>query len=234
MAIVGLILLVESTSVGLNALYAGQQQSGALFEMGRHIVRETSLVAAVAVASRLYVFWRNPSLDRRDARRFTALAMLAFGLTISSIARWTIWMLTPPMVGLVPLPYALFSGILIFTSSLVINAGAVFLFGSVVIALLRRAQVESRLVWTTAGSIGAMLCYLLVQHGSAILAYLLADPTLRLIPIPQVVQCVVVGILGGPLYLLIVDPEAIQKTFANLPSLIRSLRSWPYRPPESE
>ena len=232
LAIVGLMLLIESTSFGLRAYFV---ESRTLFEVGRHVVRQTSLLAAVAVASRLYVFWRSPSLDRRDARRFIVLAVLALGVAISSIVRWTIWVSTPPMAGLVPLPFVVLSGIVIFTSDIVINAGAVFMFGSAAIALLRRSQVETNLVWVTAASVAAMMVYAIIRFGSEILAPLLTDRNaLYWIAWPQVVPGLVAGIVGGPFYLFVIDPEAMQMSLTKLPSLVRHLRNWPHQPSEGE
>jgi hypothetical protein len=243
LVIVGLILLIESTQFLLGVLGAELRSPGATTQVEaiNHLLRQTSLLAAVAVASRLYLAWRAASPDPKDTHRFIALGAIALALAVVSIGRWTIGMieafyLPPSSVQTIgpSLPFSHFALGLMLTavSRLVENAGAVFLFGSIAIAVVHWARVESSLRWTTAASAGATLAFAITQGwiGAFLVLWTAPDPNLVLVDWSSTARGFLVAVFGGAFYLFVVDRDALRRAFANWRERIVELRQWPYRP----
>lgn len=198
-------------------------------------LRYAGSFVGVASASRLYFHWRRSDPDALDAKRFAALCGVALALTVVSTVYWQVsWMSAvnpePPS-----LPLALLSCVNYFLWALIGCAGVVFLFGPIVIAAVRRAQVEDNALWVVfAAASAAFVCWLVMFGPSARDAWSDAHEN-------GLVTVVLVGVGGGALYLQVVGGDlmrsaavAVRSVVADLPGTVRKLRNWPYRPDDDE
>lgn len=190
--------------------------------------------AAVAVAAHLYVNWRREPPDQRDGARFLAFTALGLALALAFYLS--------SMIGSVPrtlasditlLPFLLWL-VQVAATRVVDDIGIVFLFGSIAVACLRRANVEDRLGWVTAAMFGASLSYWLLDYGPSYLRmrpFLTHEDTVWSEPnLFALLVCALFGLVSGPVYLFAVNREALRRALADVPRSIGELRRWPSQP----
>ncbi len=246
LAIVGLLVALNAVVLGFELLATEIYSSSAAAQVIRQrvlvslILSNTALLAVVGVAARLYIGWRREPPDPKDSARFVVFAGVGLALALAYI----VWR----MIAMISTPYtdALTESVPIIVLwwmqgaavSIVDSLGAVFFVGSIAIAWVRRVNVEDNLGWVTMGALAASLAYWLVVYGPTLAQAMpyLNDPDLVWTQphLRALLAAIAVGLIGGPLYLHAVNRDALRKAFANVPTSIRALRSWPYRPSEDE
>lgn len=193
------------------------------------VLNNAALFATVGVAARLYVGWRRVPADPLDSLRFAALTVITLVFAAVSFVSWVIGVWSRPAVSGAPSPITALWSLQEAATSLVESAGAVFLYGFMAIAALKRAQVEDRLGWVTAAALGASIASWLMVHGPS-LAEALQMPDQYLIQLSlSALLSPVSGLIAGPIYLYVVHPRAFQEALADFPTSLEELRRWPDR-----
>jgi hypothetical protein len=203
------------------------------FEVVASVLRASGGLLAVALATRLYVRWREPTPSGPEAMVLSGLALcLAVAVLLDHV------LVSFKMTGSHPtensIPLAM-TGWLQFVSWTVITyAGIVFLFGSFAIAWLKRMQAERHVVWGAAAGLAAAVIFYVVYYGpSAIQSFTagLAPSTYASLNYISLLTTIAAGLGGGIAYAIAVDPESVRKS---IPASINTLRTWPQRPSEDE
>ena len=249
LAIVCLLVALNAVILGLELLaadlYTSAHESSAALDIRQRalaalVLRNTAPLAVVGVAARLYVVWRREPSDPKDRPRFIVLGSIGLAVALAYIIWRTILMLSAPYGAAISesLPITALWWMQVSAVSVVNSLGAVFLVGSIAIALVRRAQVEEELGWVTMAGLAGSLAYWLVMYGPSLAQAMpyIADPDTRWnVPhLRTLLTSIAAGLIGGPAYLYALNRDALRKAFANFPKTISELRRWPYRPSEGE
>lgn len=232
-------LVIELLAFGVAWLQLDDDIAFLTYELRYRLIdlflRYTGDFVAVALASRLYFHWRRAIPDPVDVKRSAVLCAVALALTIVSTTHWVVLMASVVNPPPDPLPLLALWSLHYFFWALIGCVGVVFLFGSIAIALVRRAQAERNLPCVVvAGVAAAFVCWLIMFGPSASDAW--GDDHEN-----GLITVFVVGVGGSVLYVQVVDGDFVRSTVAavrsvvnDVPRTVRKLRSWPYRPTEDE
>jgi hypothetical protein len=193
----------------------------------------TCQVVSVGLASQLYLRWRSATPDAEDGRRAAALARIAavfvaFAL-LSQIATLVHrYIFYPDMIfgRLFEWPW-----VELIASSAIGHAAALFLFGWLAIAMLRRTSSEHNAVHAITAAVGAAAAYFVVHELPFIILKLQSVEwgARRWIDVLwPLVTTLVVGAGCGIAYVYMIAPKGTLR--AGAASAVRALRTWPQRP----
>jgi len=214
--------------------YEEMSPAGTQYEVAVVVLRLSCLLVSVALASRLYLHWRRVPSDRRDVAAFLAFSTLAAVVSVVATVLWVdlVWSSNVNPSASVPLAVLWTSQFFLWT--LASWAGAVFLFGSLALAAVRRAGLDGRFVWVLVAGLAAGLAYWLIKY-LAPMAF-----SLEFMDSAQyraLATALLTGVVGGLAYLQMLDGglvNAIAAALTDLPGTVRTLRRWPHRPSEEE
>lgn len=242
---VGLLMSVVDAAGSTLGLFQGYNRSDWSWTAMQHdivlmVMRYTCQLAAIALASRLYLHWSQDAPN--DGARFVVLCGIGAALAVASILNTSIAIvetitalpsetISPPLIAL----WWAQSAVRAFTGCV----GAAFLFGLIAIAAVRRRDAKHEMGSAVLAGLGAASGFVLLRYGPSFIQYWVSDPNLQslkyaIFDYKVLVAPFVAGAGGAVLYVLAVDGVSIRKSLANIPASIRSLRSWPYRPAEDE
>jgi len=245
LAIVGLLVALGAAMQGVEMLVAVQDPPppettllARQYLLVVLVLNSTSQIAVVAVAARLYVQWRRTPAAPQDSLRFAALTLIALIVAIGCVPRWAMNNSSDLFGGAMSAFEAVLGWILLLSSYIIWSAGAVFLHGYVGIANVRRAQVEDRLGWVMMAAIAASLAHWPVVYGPSVSHAMpaLANPVARWTQpyLRTLLSSLAMGIVSGPIYLYVVNRDALREALAKFPTSVAALRRWPYRPIDDE
>jgi hypothetical protein len=206
------------------------------------IIRQTTDLAAVALASRLYATWSSKGTDVLDARRCLTLGVvvgvLAIASTINSIS--LLLVVHDQMPDAVPLSVAVLQTVQHFLWSLMFAAGPIFLFGLVAILTVRRRGHERSVGMLVLAGLCAAVAYVVLEFGREFGRLALQDPSfewlnsLIAVDYNTLIAAGFAGVGGAIIYAFAIDGTALLARLRALPSTISRARNRPLYAPDED